>query len=157
MLYIGYFWALDSISLYHISIWIVYEYEVKSYSWINAIVNMQIQISFKWMQSYVLCNNFLFCVNNIWALKVVLLKCSHVRIPRGDLLWFKMFLGFDQLLQCGGISIVLGLVESTQRVAFHPGELLWGRSWTSGLFGGYKGRSELPELVDRCIKGVSLI
>jgi len=46
-------------------------------------------------------------------------------------------------------------VESSQRVKFHPASLLWGRVWTSGLFGGYKGRSELPDLVDRCIKGVS--
>ncbi|CAK9207440.1 unnamed protein product [Sphagnum jensenii] len=53
----------------------------------------------------------------------------------------------------GGMSVILGLVEATQRVSFHPGALLWGRSWTSGLFGGYKARSELPKLVERCMKG----
>jgi len=58
-------------------------------------------------------------------------------------------------MQAGGMSVILGLVEATQRVSFHPGALLWGRSWTSGLFGGYKARSELPNLVERCMKGVS--
>ncbi|CAM6007068.1 unnamed protein product [Sphagnum balticum] len=60
-------------------------------------------------------------------------------------------------LQCctpaGGVSVILGLVESSQVVKFHPGVLLWGRTWTSGLFGGYKGRTELPELVEKCMKG----
>ncbi len=59
------------------------------------------------------------------------------------------------MMQAGGMSVILGLVEATQRVSFHPGALLWGRSWTSGLFGGYKARSELPKLVERCMKGVS--
>lgn len=59
------------------------------------------------------------------------------------------------MMQAGGMSVILGLVEATQRVSFHPGALLWGRSWTSGLFGGYKARSELPNLVERCMKGVS--
>ncbi|XP_024359176.1 alcohol dehydrogenase class-3 isoform X2 [Physcomitrium patens] len=56
-------------------------------------------------------------------------------------------------VEWGGVSCILGLVESSQRVSFHPALLLWGRVWTSGLFGGYKGRSQLPDLVDRCIKG----
>jgi Zn-dependent alcohol dehydrogenase len=59
------------------------------------------------------------------------------------------------MMQAGGMSVILGLVEATQRVSFYPGALLWGRSWTSGLFGGYKARSELPKLVERCMKGVS--
>jgi hypothetical protein len=59
-------------------------------------------------------------------------------------------------LQAGGVAVILGLVKSTDRVSFHPGKLLWGKSWKSGLFGGYKGVTQLPELVDKCVEGVSL-
>lgn len=55
------------------------------------------------------------------------------------------------------MAVILGLMDSTKTLSFHPGKLLWGRSWTSGLFGGYKGRSQLPELVDKCVGGVQYI
>jgi len=54
----------------------------------------------------------------------------------------------------GGVAVILGLMDSTKTISFHPGKLLWGKSWTSGLFGGYKGRSQLPELVDKVVGGV---
>jgi alcohol dehydrogenase len=57
-------------------------------------------------------------------------------------------------LQAGGVAVILGLMDSTKTISFHPGKLLWGKSWTSGLFGGYKGRSQLPELVDKVVGGV---
>lgn len=60
------------------------------------------------------------------------------------------------ILQAGGVAVILGLVKATERVSFHPGKLLWGKSWKSGLFGGYKGVTQLPELVDKCVEGVSL-
>jgi S-(hydroxymethyl)glutathione dehydrogenase/alcohol dehydrogenase len=54
----------------------------------------------------------------------------------------------------GGVAVILGLVKATERVSFHPGKLLWGKSWKSGLFGGYKGVTQLPGLVDKCVEGV---
>jgi len=58
------------------------------------------------------------------------------------------------VLQAGGVAVILGLMDSTKRLSFHPSKLLWGKIWTSGLFGGFKGRSDLPGLVDKCTDGV---
>uniref|UniRef100_A9U4C5 Predicted protein n=1 Tax=Physcomitrium patens TaxID=3218 RepID=A9U4C5_PHYPA len=54
----------------------------------------------------------------------------------------------------GGVAVILGLMDSSKEISFHPSKLLWGKSWTSGLFGGFKGRSQLPDLVDKCVEGV---
>jgi S-(hydroxymethyl)glutathione dehydrogenase/alcohol dehydrogenase len=54
----------------------------------------------------------------------------------------------------GGVAVILGLMDSTKRLSFHPSKLLWGKTWTSGLFGGFKGRTDLPGLVDKCTDGV---
>jgi Zn-dependent alcohol dehydrogenase len=59
------------------------------------------------------------------------------------------------LLQAGGVSVIVGLVPSTEKVSFHPEELLFGRTWTSGLFGGFRGRTDLPLLVEKFLDGVS--
>ncbi len=63
--------------------------------------------------------------------------------------------GNTLLLQAGGVSVIVGLVPSTEKVSFHPEELLFGRTWTSGLFGGFKGRTDLPLLVEKFLDGVS--
>lgn len=60
-------------------------------------------------------------------------------------------------LQAGGVAVILGLMDSSKEISFHPSKLLWGKSWTSGLFGGFKGRSQLPDLVDKCVEGVQLL
>ncbi|KAG0569381.1 hypothetical protein KC19_6G086700 [Ceratodon purpureus] len=61
-------------------------------------------------------------------------------------------------MQCcrpdGGVAVIIGLVDSRKLVSFHPSSLLLGKSWTSGLFGGFKARTQLPGLVEKCMDGV---
>ncbi len=57
-------------------------------------------------------------------------------------------------LQAGGVAVILGLAADKDNVTFHPSTLLYGRTWTSGLFGGYKGRTDLPGLVEKYMDGV---
>jgi S-(hydroxymethyl)glutathione dehydrogenase/alcohol dehydrogenase len=57
-------------------------------------------------------------------------------------------------LQAGGVSVILGLAADNDKVTFHPSTLLYGRTWTSGLFGGYKGKTDLPGLVEKYMDGV---
>ncbi len=59
-----------------------------------------------------------------------------------------------RLLQAGGVSVILGLAADNDKVTFHPSTLLYGRTWTSGLFGGYKGKTDLPGLVEKYMDGV---
>jgi S-(hydroxymethyl)glutathione dehydrogenase/alcohol dehydrogenase len=41
------------------------------------------------------------------------------------------------------------------RSHFNPRTLLlYGSTWTSGLFGGYKGKTDLPGLVEKYMDGV---
>jgi S-(hydroxymethyl)glutathione dehydrogenase/alcohol dehydrogenase len=56
-------------------------------------------------------------------------------------------------LQAGGVAVILGLAADGDNVTFHPSTLLYGRTWTSGLFGGYKGRTDLPGLVEKYMDG----
>jgi Zn-dependent alcohol dehydrogenase len=59
-------------------------------------------------------------------------------------------------LQAGGVSVILGLAADNDKVTFHPSTLLYGRTWTSGLFGGYKGKTDLPGLVEKYMDGVKM-
>ncbi|CAK9863747.1 unnamed protein product [Sphagnum jensenii] len=55
--------------------------------------------------------------------------------------------------KAGGVSVILGLAADNDKVTFHPSTLLYGRTWTSGLFGGYKGKTDLPGLVEKYMDG----
>lgn len=59
-------------------------------------------------------------------------------------------------MQAGGVSVILGLAADNDKVTFHPSTLLYGRTWTSGLFGGYKGKTDLPGLVEKYMDGVKM-
>lgn len=72
--------------------------------------------------------------------------CVHTRTS-----WL---IGNVEELQAGGVAVILGLAADKDNVTFHPSTLLYGRTWTSGLFGGYKGRTDLPGLVEKYMDGV---
>ncbi|KAH9542968.1 hypothetical protein CY35_13G037400 [Sphagnum magellanicum] len=64
-----------------------------------------------------------------------------------------IYSALESTQKAGGVSVIVGLVPSTEKVSFHPEVLLFGRTWTSGLFGGFKGRTDLPLLVEKCLDG----
>ncbi|ODQ52667.1 alcohol dehydrogenase [Saitoella complicata NRRL Y-17804] len=47
-----------------------------------------------------------------------------------------------------GQSIVIGVAAAGQEISTRPFQLVTGRVWRGSAFGGVKGRTELPEIVD---------
>ena len=52
-----------------------------------------------------------------------------------------------------GESVIIGVAGAGQEISTRPFQLVTGRVWRGTAFGGVKGRSELPEIVDRYMAG----
>jgi len=52
-----------------------------------------------------------------------------------------------------GVSTIIGVAPSGQLIQTRPFMLVTGRVWKGTAFGGFKGRSQLPALVDRFLEG----
>ena len=50
-------------------------------------------------------------------------------------------------------SIIIGVAGAGQEISTRPFQLVTGRVWRGTAFGGVKGRSELPEYVERYLAG----
>ncbi|MFM2486083.1 S-(hydroxymethyl)glutathione dehydrogenase/class III alcohol dehydrogenase [Celerinatantimonas yamalensis] len=62
-----------------------------------------------------------------------------------------------QALECchkgWGESVIIGVAGAGQEISTRPFQLVTGRVWRGSAFGGVKGRSELPEYVERYLNG----
>ena len=52
-----------------------------------------------------------------------------------------------------GESIIIGVAGSGQEISTRPFQLVTGRVWRGTAFGGVKGRTELPGMVDQYMSG----
>ncbi|WP_432458858.1 S-(hydroxymethyl)glutathione dehydrogenase/class III alcohol dehydrogenase [Agarivorans sp. QJM3NY_25] len=52
-----------------------------------------------------------------------------------------------------GESVIIGVAGAGQEISTRPFQLVTGRVWRGSAFGGVKGRSELPEYVERYMAG----
>jgi len=52
-----------------------------------------------------------------------------------------------------GESVIIGVAGAGEEIATRPFQLVTGRVWKGSAFGGVKGRSELPDYVERYMKG----
>ncbi|NRB19822.1 MAG: S-(hydroxymethyl)glutathione dehydrogenase/class III alcohol dehydrogenase [Rhodobacteraceae bacterium] len=52
-----------------------------------------------------------------------------------------------------GESVVIGVAGAGQEISTRPFQLVTGRVWRGSAFGGVKGRSELPNYVERYMQG----
>lgn len=52
-----------------------------------------------------------------------------------------------------GESVIIGVAGAGQEISTRPFQLVTGRVWKGSAFGGVKGRSELPEYVERYLQG----
>ncbi|MCV6609325.1 MAG: S-(hydroxymethyl)glutathione dehydrogenase/class III alcohol dehydrogenase [Amphritea sp.] len=52
-----------------------------------------------------------------------------------------------------GESVVIGVAGAGQEISTRPFQLVTGRVWRGSAFGGVKGRSELPDIVERYMDG----
>lgn len=55
-----------------------------------------------------------------------------------------------------GTSVIVGVAASGQEISTRPFQLVTGRVWKGTAFGGFKSRSQVPWLVDKYMKKVSL-
>lgn len=52
-----------------------------------------------------------------------------------------------------GVSVIIGVAPAGAEIRTRPFQLVTGRTWKGSAFGGIKGRSELPTLVDDYMGG----
>ncbi len=52
-----------------------------------------------------------------------------------------------------GESVIIGVAGAGQEISTRPFQLVTGRVWRGSAFGGVKGRSELPDYVERYLQG----
>ena len=52
-----------------------------------------------------------------------------------------------------GESVIIGVAGAGQEISTRPFQLVTGRVWRGSAFGGVKGRSELPGIVERYLAG----
>jgi S-(hydroxymethyl)glutathione dehydrogenase/alcohol dehydrogenase len=62
-----------------------------------------------------------------------------------------------QALECchkgWGTSIIIGVAGAGEEIATRPFQLVTGRSWRGTAFGGAKGRTDVPKIVDWYMNG----
>jgi S-(hydroxymethyl)glutathione dehydrogenase / alcohol dehydrogenase len=71
------------------------------------------------------------CIGNVQVMRAAL-ECAH----RG---W--------------GQSIIIGVAGAGQEISTRPFQLVTGRTWKGTAFGGVKGRSQLPGMVEDAMAG----
>lgn len=63
-----------------------------------------------------------------------------------------------QALECchkgWGKATIIGVAAAGATISTRPFQLITGRVWQGSAFGGVKGRSQLPQLVDQYLKGI---
>ena len=52
-----------------------------------------------------------------------------------------------------GQSVIIGVAGAGQEIATRPFQLVTGRRWLGSAFGGVKGRSQLPDMVEQAMQG----
>ena len=52
-----------------------------------------------------------------------------------------------------GESVIIGVAGAGQEISTRPFQLVTGRTWKGTAFGGVKGRTELPDYVERYLQG----
>src|SRR3546814_1847480 len=52
-----------------------------------------------------------------------------------------------------GTSIIIGVAEAGKEISTRPFQLATGRNWRGTAFGGHKGRTDVPQIVDMDMTG----
>lgn len=63
------------------------------------------------------------------------------------------FANFSNPLKGWGESCIIGVAGTGQEIRTRPFQLVTGRVWRGSAFGGYKSRSQLPDLIDEYMDG----
>src|SRR5690606_9142644 len=57
------------------------------------------------------------------------------------------------LFRSWGQSVIIGVAGAGKEISTRPFQLVTGRKWMGTAFGGVKGRSQLPSMVEQSMKG----
>lgn len=60
---------------------------------------------------------------------------------------------FESCALGSGVCVLIGVAETTAMLNISPGGFLLGRTLKGGLFGSYKSRDAVPQLVDDLMQG----
>eukprot|EP00300_Choanocystis_sp_HF-7_P014390 c18675_g1_i1.p1 GENE.c18675_g1_i1~~c18675_g1_i1.p1 ORF type:complete len:409 (+),score=68.73 c18675_g1_i1:26-1228(+) len=71
------------------------------------------------------------CVGNVQVMRAAL-ECCHI--------------GWGQ-------SVIVGVAGAGKEISTRPFQLVTGRVWKGTAFGGYRSRSDVPQLLDRYLRG----
>jgi S-(hydroxymethyl)glutathione dehydrogenase/alcohol dehydrogenase len=52
-----------------------------------------------------------------------------------------------------GVSVIIGVAGAGQEISARPFQLVTGRTWKGSAFGGARGRTDLPKIVDWYMQG----
>jgi S-(hydroxymethyl)glutathione dehydrogenase/alcohol dehydrogenase len=52
-----------------------------------------------------------------------------------------------------GQSVIIGVAGAGQEISTRPFQLVTGRTWKGTAFGGVRGRTQLPKMVEDAMKG----
>ena len=62
-----------------------------------------------------------------------------------------------QALECchkgWGTSVIIGVAAAGQEISTRPFQLVTGRNWRGSAFGGARGRTDVPKIVDWYMEG----
>jgi S-(hydroxymethyl)glutathione dehydrogenase/alcohol dehydrogenase len=53
-----------------------------------------------------------------------------------------------------GLSVIIGVAGAGEEISTRPVQLVTGRKWTGTAFGGARGRTDVPKIVDWYMKGL---
>jgi S-(hydroxymethyl)glutathione dehydrogenase/alcohol dehydrogenase len=62
-----------------------------------------------------------------------------------------------QALECAhrgwGVSVIIGVAGAGKEISTRPFQLVTGRTWKGSAFGGARGRTDVPKIVDWYMQG----
>jgi S-(hydroxymethyl)glutathione dehydrogenase / alcohol dehydrogenase len=62
-----------------------------------------------------------------------------------------------QALECAhrgwGVSVIIGVAGAGKEISTRPFQLVTGRVWKGSAFGGARGRTDVPKIVDWYMQG----
>eukprot|EP01129_Flabellula_baltica_P003701 TRINITY_DN13442_c0_g1_i1.p1 TRINITY_DN13442_c0_g1~~TRINITY_DN13442_c0_g1_i1.p1 ORF type:complete len:383 (-),score=99.44 TRINITY_DN13442_c0_g1_i1:31-1179(-) len=56
-----------------------------------------------------------------------------------------------------GVSVIIGVAEGGKEISTRPFQLVTGRTWKGSAFGGVRGRTELPGIVEKYMSGSLMV
>lgn len=62
-----------------------------------------------------------------------------------------VYQGFLATHDAWGLTVLLGFDSSRRKLSLLPTELFMGRRIVASIFGGFKGKSQLPNLIEKCV------